>query len=147
MLKISSPMRMTRSVLPTVVAALLASAALTPATAQTPATVTTASAPAGLPAVTAAPAVHRNRKTGAPAARAPLDLHAPPLDHIYPRAELRYILAGDDAEGDSATEVSVKSTTYTVHVPGAPGNQLQAIPWAIVHPTQAWRIFTPLVEE
>jgi hypothetical protein len=112
--------------------AVLATAALARAEAQT-AAATTSSAPAHLPVVTAA--------------RAPLDLHTPPLSHIYPSSELRYILAADDSSADSDTEVSVKSNKAVVRVPGAPGNQLQAIPWAIVHPTQAWRIFTPLVEE
>ncbi len=125
--------------------ALLATAALARAEAQT-AAATTSSAPAHLPVVTAVPGVHGNKKSGA-AARAPLDLHAPPLSHIYPSSELRYILAADDSSADSEAEVSVKSNKAVVRVPGAPGNQLQAIPWAIVHPTQAWRIFTPLIEE
>ncbi len=96
-----------------------------------------------------AEAVHSARKSGTPARKA-MDLHAPPLNQIYSRSELRYILAADDsgaeAGADSAAEVSVKSTRATVRVPGVPGNQLQAVPWAILHPTQAWRIFTPLVE-
>lgn len=138
MLKISAPMRVSPRLLWTLIGAL-AAAALAQADAQN-ATATTSSAPA------AVPAAHGSKKTGAPR-RAPLDLHAPPLNHIYPRSELQYILATDDSNTDTATEVSVKSTKATVHVPGGPGNQLQAIPWAIVHPTQAWRIFTPLEEE
>jgi hypothetical protein len=80
------------------------------------------------------------------ARHAKLDLHAPPLSHIYSSTELRYILAPDDSSDDSATEVSVKGSKYVSPVPGAPGNQLLAIPWALMHPTQAWRIFTPLEE-
>ena len=98
------------------------------------------SAPA---AAAAKPAAHSGKRAGAPAAREPLDLHTPPLNRIMPSAELRYIMANDDADADLPTEVSVKGTK-TVVVPGAPGNQLQAIPWALVHPMQAWRIFTPL---
>ena len=109
------------------VTAVLAIAALSPADAQTVAA-TTSSAPA---------AVHTK-------ARGPLDLHTPPLNHIYPSSELRYILAVDESSSDSAAEVSIKSSKYVVRVPGTPGNQLQAIPWAVVHPTQAWRIFAPL---
>jgi hypothetical protein len=100
----------------------------------------TSSAPATAPAKAVSA-----RKSTATAARGTLDLHAPPLNHIMPSAELRYIMANDDSDADSATEVSVKGTK-TVVVPGAPGNQLQAIPWAIMHPTQAWRIFTPLAQ-
>jgi hypothetical protein len=119
--------------------ALLASAALGQAQAQVQAPpAASTSAPA------AKAAIHAK---SAATTRPPLDLHAPPLNHIYPSAELRYILAVDDPTVDEdTTEVSVKGTKYAVRVPGVPGNQLQAIPWAIVHPTQAWRIFTPLVE-
>jgi hypothetical protein len=142
--KISSRRHVSRGVLGTVFA-VLAGAALSQADAQS-AAATSSSAPARSPAVSAAPGVHGSKKQGA-TARAPLDLHAPPLSHIYPSSELRYILAANDSSTDSDTEVSVKSSKAVVRVPGAPGNQLQAIPWAIVHPTQAWRIFTPLVEE
>jgi len=115
--------------------ALLASAALGQAQAQTPPPASAPPAKAAVPARSVA------------AAHPPLDLHAPPLNHIYPSAQLRYILAVDDpAIDEDTTEVSVKGTKYAVRVPGVPGNQLLAIPWAIVHPTQAWRIFTPLEE-
>jgi len=87
-----------------------------------------------------------NKPAPRAARRAKLDLHAPPLNHIYSSTELRYILAPDDSSEDAAPEVSVKSTKYVSPVPGAPGNQLLAIPWALMHPTQAWRIFTPVEE-
>jgi hypothetical protein len=110
--------------------------------------VTHAQAPSSPQVTSSAPATSAKTpphagKSSAAAARGSLDLHAPPLNHIIPSAQLRYIMANDDADADSPTEVSVKGTK-TVIVPGAPGNQLQAIPWAIFHPTQAWRIFTPL---
>jgi hypothetical protein len=99
------------------------------------------------PASSSAPAAASsgdNKPAPRAARRAKLDLHAPPLSHIYSSSELRYITAPDDASDDSATEVSVKGTKYVSPVPGAPGNQLLAIPWALMHPTQAWRIFTPI---
>lgn len=89
-------------------------------------------------------ATYRNRRTGAAPAAA-LDLHAPPLNHIYPSKQLQSMLAPDDSDAGSATEVSVKGAKYVVRVPGGPGNQLVAVPWALLHPTQAWRIFTPLL--
>jgi hypothetical protein len=92
----------------------------------------------------AAAATPGNRQAARAAPHAKLDLHAPPLSHIYSSTELRYILAPDDSDDDSATEVSVKGSKYVSPVPGAPGNQLLAVPWALMHPTQAWRIFTPL---
>ncbi len=117
---------------------------VTHAQAQT-ATAAAASAPAAAPAKAA---VHTGPHATTAAPAAPMDLHAPPLDHIYPSSELRYILANDesDSDADSVNEVNVKSTKYRVVVPGTPGNQLQAVPWALLHPSQAWRIFTPLVE-
>jgi len=102
-----------------------------------------AQAASSSPAATAK-ATQPGKNSAAPA-RGALDLHTPPLNHIMPSAQLRYIMASDDSDADSASEVSVKGTK-TVVVPGAPGNQLQAIPWALLHPTQAWRIFTPLQE-
>ena len=114
----------------------MATLCMTQAQAQSPAPVPS-SAPA---AATKAPA-HPATPTPAPK-RASLDLHAPALNRIMPSSQLRYIMANDDGD-DSATEVSVKGTK-TVVVPGGAGNQLQAIPWALFHPTQAWRIFTPL---
>jgi hypothetical protein len=131
MLEIRSPMRSARRWIGTALA-VLTTAAL--AQAQTP-TPSAASAPA------AKPAIHGSNRT---AAARQLDLHTPPLNHIYPSSELRYIMAVEEPNADDTTEVSVKGTKYGVQVPGVPGNQLQAIPWAIMHPTQAWRIFTPL---
>lgn len=99
--------------------------------------------PGVAPAVSSAPArpvAHGSRKVS-PMPRSALDLHAPPLSHIYPRSELQYILAVDGSDADSAQEVSVKGAKYRTPVPMG---QLQAIPWAILHPTQAWRVFTPL---
>jgi hypothetical protein len=117
----------------------MATLAMSQAQAQNSAQVTS-SAPA---AAAAKSAVRSGKRASAAAAHEPLDLHAPALNRIMPSAELRYIMANEDADADLPAEVSVKGTKIVV-VPGAPGNQLQAIPWALVHPTQAWRIFTPL---
>jgi hypothetical protein len=104
--------------------------------AQTPATATS-SAPAKA-------SVHL-RKTN-PASAAPLDLSAPPLSHIYPSKDLQFIMAYDPYSDDAPGEVSVKGSKQAVVVPGGPGNQFVAIPWALLHPTQAWRILTPIVQ-
>jgi hypothetical protein len=81
------------------------------------------------------------KKAPVAAERSALDLRAPPLSHIYPSRELQYILAVDTSDADSAQEISVSEAKYVAPVPMG---QLQAIPWAILHPTQAWRVFTPL---
>lgn len=97
------------------------------------------------PTLSSAPAkaaAHAGGRKAAPArAQSSLDLKAPPLSHIYPRAQLQYILAVDAADADDAQEVSVKGEKYLMPVPAS---QLQAIPWALMHPADAWRVFTPI---
>jgi hypothetical protein len=122
-----------------VICSLLAAAALTqvpvPALAQ---------APSATPAASSAPAKatpQSTHKNTPPTAQVRMDLKAPPLEHIYPRSELQYILAEDVSDAEAAQEVSVKGAKYLVPVPAG---QFQAIPWALMHPTQAWRVFTPL---
>jgi hypothetical protein len=108
--------------------------------AQTP---TAAPASSTAPAASSAPAkvaAHAAPKTIAPQ-RSTLDLQAPPLSHIYPREQLQYIMAIDSTDADDAEEVNVKGEKYLMPVPKS---QFQAIPWALMHPTQAWRVFTPL---
>jgi hypothetical protein len=108
--------------------------------AQTP---TAAPASSTAPAASSAPAkvaAHAAPKTIAPQ-RSTLDLQAPPLSHIYPREQLQYIMAIDSTDADDAEEVNVKGEKYLMPVPKS---QFQAIPWALMHPTQAWRVFTPI---
>jgi hypothetical protein len=114
--------------------AALAAVSIAMAQAQTP---TTSSSPkAGAPV----------RKTSPAPAAARLDLSAPPLSRIYPSKELQFIMAYDPDSDDAPGEVSVKGSKQAVVVPGGPGNQFVAIPWALLHPTQAWRVLTPIVE-
>ena len=115
----------------------LAAVMMTVAQAQTPATPTN-SAPAKASA-------HIKKTTPTPPATT-LDLSAPPLSHIYPSRELQFIMAYDPDSEDAPGEVSVKGSKQVVVVPGGPGNQFVAIPWALLHPTQAWRILTPIVQ-
>jgi hypothetical protein len=115
---------------------VLAAISITMAQAQTPAT-TKSSAPVKASA-------HVKRTIPAPAAA--LDLSAPPLSHIYPSKDLQFIMAYDPYSDDAPGEVSVKGSKQVVVVPGGPGNQFVAIPWALLHPTQAWRILTPIVQ-
>ena len=116
--------------------AAVAAVSISLAQAQTPAT-SLSSAPKA--------SAHVRQATSVPKA-APLDLSAPPLSHIYPSRELQFIMAYDPDSDDAPGEVSVKGSKQTVIVPGGPGNQFVAIPWALLHPTQAWRILTPIVQ-
>jgi len=86
----------------------------------------------------AGPPVH---STAAAVPARPLNLDAPALSRMYSRAQLRYILNQPDADVVDVQDVSVQGEHYVA----VPMGQLQAIPWAILHPTQAWRIFTPVI--
>ena len=121
---------------------LCAAVLLTVALTQAPALVQ-AQTPSAAPAAASAPAKvapHAARKAS-PGPHSTLDLHAPPLSHIYSRGQLQYILAVDSSDTDDAQEVSVKGEKYLMPVPKS---QFQAIPWALMHPTEAWRVFTPI---
>ena len=71
-----------------------------------------------------------------------LDLSAPPLNHVLSARELR-AMETDDASADES-EVEVDAGRYRAPVPNG---FLHALPWAVMHPTQAWRVFTPVTEE
>ncbi|HTY50957.1 MAG TPA: hypothetical protein VMB48_14805 [Steroidobacteraceae bacterium] len=85
----------------------------------------------------------RVQAAAAAAPARPLDLTTPALSRLYTHEELRYILAQPDADADldDVPDVSVQAEHYVA----VPMGQFQAIPWAILHPTQAWRIFTPVI--
>ena len=68
-----------------------------------------------------------------------LDLRAPPVEQVIPRADLQSMFADEDSEDQDY--VRVEQSHYRAPVPGG----LLAIPWALLHPTQAWRIFTPVL--
>jgi hypothetical protein len=101
--------------------------------------------PSASPAASSAAgnAATRASKKASTAQRSTMDLQAPPLSHIYSRQQLQYILAIENSDVDDAQEVSVKGEKYLMPVPKS---QFQAIPWALMHPTQAWRVFTPVEE-
>ncbi len=120
-------------------AVVLLCAALSPALAEaqtrTPSASTT---------VSSAPAKAATQATGPKAGSArpsALDLTAPPLSRIYGREQLQYILAADSTDTEEAQEVNVKGEKYLMPVPTS---QLWAIPWALMHPSQAWRVFMPI---
>ena len=78
---------------------------------------------------------------GALAAR-PLDLSAPPISHVMTPEQVQALIA---VPADSDPEdVMVEQERYQAPVPRG---QIQALTWALVHPFQAWRIFTPVTDE
>jgi hypothetical protein len=76
-----------------------------------------------------------------PAPNKPLNLAAPDVRTVVPADELNEPLPTEDQEADvQETEtVQVKAAPEAPEVPSG----LASIWWAVVHPTQAWRIFSP----
>jgi hypothetical protein len=77
--------------------------------------------------------------TPASSRSAPLDLRAPPITHVLTPAELENLTI--DREEEPAPDVAVETNRY--HVP-VPVGFFRALPWAVMHPTQAWRVLTPV---
>src|SRR6185295_17298930 len=70
-----------------------------------------------------------------------LDLRAPDIHHVFSEAELQQTLQPrDEPQEYEIQETRVEGARQLT--PVAIG--ILAIPWAILHPTQAWRIFTPM---
>jgi hypothetical protein len=73
-------------------------------------------------------------------ASTPPDLRAPPITHVLTASEIETLTV--DRDGD-LPDVDVETTRYGVAVPVG---FFRALPWAVMHPTQAWRVFTPVTE-
>ena len=74
-------------------------------------------------------------EAAAKAQTASLDLKAPDVRSVAPP-----ILLTDPDETVEEQQVEVQGTRPEVYVPGG----IASLPWAVVHPTQAWRIFLPV---
>lgn len=77
-----------------------------------------------------------------PAHANPLNLTPPDVRTVIPPEELKEPLPTEDQQEqqtDAAT-VEVRTDPDSPNVPGGFG----ALFWALRHPTQAWRIFTPV---
>lgn len=71
-----------------------------------------------------------------------LDLTAPPLTHVLSARDIEAL----ETEPDPSEEANVEVDSTRYHVP-VPRGFLQALPWAVMHPLQAWRVLTPVTEE
>jgi hypothetical protein len=72
----------------------------------------------------------------------PLDLSAPPINHVMTPEQVQALIGDTDDPGPE--DVMVQESRYQAPVPRG---QIQALTWALVHPLQAWRIFTPVTDE
>jgi hypothetical protein len=68
-----------------------------------------------------------------------LDLRAPDIRTLIPEVRLREPLEDPYEAQLEQEQVQVQGTRPEVYVPGG----LMSLPWAVMHPTQAWRIFLP----
>jgi len=75
-------------------------------------------------------------------AHAPLDLRAPDIRRIFPAAQLAVPL--QDPDEAVAVQETVQVEGQRQQTPVSVG--IMALPWAVLHPTQAWRIFMPVPE-
>lgn len=78
-----------------------------------------------------------------PAAAQPLDLRTPDITRLYSRRQLENLIAKMEAEALEEVEVEgarVPTPEFTPRVWPA----IAAPFWALLHPTQAWRIFAPI---
>lgn len=73
----------------------------------------------------------------AKARTASLDLKAPDVRLVVPAIQLQ---APDETVDIEEQQVQVQGTRPEVYVPGG----IVSLPWAVMHPTQAWRIFMPV---
>jgi hypothetical protein len=90
------------------------------------------------------PAAQKAPAAAAPAASPhptqPLDLRAPPVEHVMPHSQVQTLVTDNSpAQGE---DVRVEQTRYHEQ---PPVGFFQALPWGLTHPMQAWRLFTPVV--
>jgi hypothetical protein len=69
-----------------------------------------------------------------------LDIQAPDIRRIVSEEELRQRLEEPAEIEESQAQVQVEGTRPEVYVPGG----IASLPWAVMHPTQAWRILLPV---
>jgi hypothetical protein len=72
----------------------------------------------------------------------PLDLRAPALTQVFTPATLQLMLV-EQQENEDVADVRVQSGRAA---PDVPRGLFRAIPWAVMHPTQSWRLVTPVTE-
>jgi hypothetical protein len=67
-------------------------------------------------------------------------LRARDIRRIVPEVELRALLPDPYEMHEAQEQVQVEGTRPEIYVPAG----LMTLPWAVMHPTQAWRIFLPV---
>jgi hypothetical protein len=70
----------------------------------------------------------------------PLDLRAPDIRTLVPEAELRQRLDDPYEQQQMQAQVQVEGSRPETYLPIG----IASLPWAVMNPTQAWRIFLPV---
>ena len=71
---------------------------------------------------------------------APLDLRAPDIRRIVPEVQLRERLDEPQEVLEQQEQVQIEASRPEIDLPIG----IASLPWAVMHPTQAWRIFLPV---
>lgn len=85
--------------------------------------------------------------TAAPAATKPapatkkLDLSVPPVNHVLSSGQIQAMLAERDEDEIQSVDVETDRATEP-----PPQGQLRAVPWALMHPMDAWKVFAPITD-
>jgi len=87
------------------------------------------------------PATPPAKPTSAAANSKSLDLSTPPVNHVLSQTQIQSLTAERDEDGAPPSDVSVEGPRYESPVPQG---TFRALGWGIMHPLQAWRIFTPV---
>jgi hypothetical protein len=75
-----------------------------------------------------------------PAKAAPLDLKAPEIHRVISEVQLREPLDEPQEVLEEQEQVQVQGSRPEIDLPIG----IASLPWAVMHPTQAWRIFLPV---
>ena len=75
-----------------------------------------------------------------PAKAAPLDLKAPEIHRVISEVQLREPLDEPQEVVEEQEQVQVQGSRPEIDLPIG----IASLPWAVMHPTQAWRIFLPV---
>ena len=71
---------------------------------------------------------------------APLDLKAPEIHRVISEVQLREPLEEPQEAIEEQEQVQVQGSRPEIDLPIG----IASLPWAVMHPTQAWRIFLPV---
>ncbi len=76
-------------------------------------------------------------------AKPALNLEPPPLELVFTPQQIEDLTADHDDEPEME-DVTVKKPAYRAPIPVG---TFRALPWALMHPLQAWKILMPITDD